>query len=152
MNENEVTALNPSAVSMAEFQAMTQEMFQKKRVLDEIDKTRDAASLELEKLKQKVLGLMVDLGIKTFPLEGYGKITVRKEIRVSMPSNPENKEAFFGYLKDKNLFENLASINYATLNAWYRQEVESRITIGDVDFRVPGLDEPKTNEYIVIGK
>lgn len=140
------------SVSMAEFQRKCEDVFRQKKLVDDLEEQRALASLELESMKSKVMALMIDLGMKTIPIAGFGKLTVRKDFRVSMPKEPEAKEAFFGYLKEKGLFEDLATINHNTLNSFYKQEAQAAAEEGNLGFVIPGLGEPKLSEIIVITK
>lgn len=137
---------------MAAFQEKCRLVFEQKKIVDALEEKRSEESKKLEAMKAEVTALMLDLGVKTMPFEGLGKLTVRKDFRVSMPKEPGAREQFFEYLKTKGLFEDLVSINHNTLNSFFKQEMEAAQESGDLGFAIPGLGEPKMSEYVVITK
>ena len=69
-----------------------------------------------------------------------------------MPRTQEQKEAFFEYLKSRDLFWAYASVNSQALNAFYKAEFDAAMQDGDLDFSIPGIDEPDIVETIQMRK
>jgi hypothetical protein len=67
-----------------------------------------------------------------------GKIYVSHKSSVKVPQGLE-REAFFEYLKDRGIFENMITVNSATLNSWYKEET-SNLETGVL--LIPGLGIP----------
>lgn len=80
----------------------------------------------------------------------FGKIVIQKRFSVRQPKDPEEREKFFNYLREKGLFEDMVSVNSMTLNAYYKQELETARQEGNFDFAIPGLSEPTVVEYVTL--
>ena len=78
----------------------------------------------------------------------HGNYIIQQRWTTSMPKDPEDREKFFGYLKDKGIFEHLITVNHQTLNSWFKQEFEAAKDEQNFDFKVPGLSEPKVFETL----
>lgn len=76
-------------------------------------------------------------GIERFDGE-LAAVTMKEKTSVKVPKSPEDKAAFFGYLREQGVFDDLATVNSATLNSWYRAELEVRRASGKSE-EVPGL-------------
>jgi hypothetical protein len=68
-----------------------------------------------------------------------GTVGISHRSSVKTPKSPEERKAFFDYLKQKGIFDSMISVNSMTLNAWYKRELDSAIEQGLADFEVPGL-------------
>lgn len=79
---------------------------------------------------------------------------ISKSVRLSVktPKSPEDRAAFFEYLKGKGLFDTMISVNSATLNAFYKTEFELAKERGQDDFRIPGLNEEVAVEILSFRK
>ena len=66
---------------------------------------------------------------------------------VRMPKDNEERKAFFDYLRERGVYDELVSVSSQTLNAFYRSELELAILRGELDFTIPGL-----NDVLVVPK
>ena len=82
----------------------------------------------------------------------FGSFSKQARTSYKVPKTDEERRAFFEYLKEKGTYENMRTVNSMTLNAWAKQEFEAAALDGDMDFRIPGLDEPTISEYISMRK
>ncbi len=60
--------------------------------------------------------------------------------QVSMPKDPEQKEAFYKYLRERDLYDDMVSVNSQNLNGFYRKEAEATNARGDILFSMPGIE------------
>jgi len=114
------------------------------------DKVKEITK-RLRDVEHKVLNYLEEYGMKNFSSE-YGTVIRSKRYSVRQPQTPENREAFFGYLKEQGVFDELISVNSRTLTSWVRQEIEAKKDEGDCDFVPPGLDKPEITEQISLRK
>lgn len=108
--------------------------------------TRDKMRVEHELLKE-----MEKTGISKFSLDGVGTIFQRETMSVKTPKAPEEKEAFFQYLKNIGEYDALITVNSQSLNSWFRMKQEAAKERGEV-FSPPGLELPTTFKQISIRK
>ena len=97
----------------------------------------------LKELESKIQVAMDTLDMEKIPVKGFGTYFRKSNFSVKVPKSEVEREAFFGYLKERGIFENMVTVNSMTLNAWFKQEMEAAVEKGDVDFKIPGIEEPK---------
>ncbi len=129
-------------VSLPEFQAICKSFVAQKNVCDEIEMALKKETEKLEEIKNKILEIMNKTGQDKFSVPGMGTVYLRTRATVTVPKEPDKRSQFFQYLKDKNIFDNLITVNSQTLNSYYKQEFEQAISDGNSDFKIPGIDEP----------
>jgi len=56
-----------------------------------------------------------------------------------VPKDSESRELFFQYLKDREVYENLVTVNSRSLNSFAQQESELQEQQGNYDFQIPGI-------------
>lgn len=67
------------------------------------------------------------------------------ESSISLIKEREEKESFYEYLKSKDLFYDLLTVNSQTLNSWYKKEEEIALENGVLEFQIPGV---KVSYYV----
>jgi hypothetical protein len=65
------------------------------------------------------------------------KVQLRIDKRARVPKTDEDKELFFGWLKEKGYYDQYVTVNSASINALVKQEAALS---DDPEFRVPGLE------------
>jgi hypothetical protein len=85
------------------------------------------------------MGIMTECGKEKYVVQGFGTLYFSNRMSVTMPKNPEDREAFFNYLKEKGAFDGLITVNSMTLNSFYKQEAE---IANSPDFKIPGIGTP----------
>ena len=145
---NETT--KDTTIDLSEMTELTQKIFERRSKLDELKEIVKQHTGELEKLKAKAIAHLDAAQLKTFKT-AEGKITAVDKFSVKVPRDPEAKAQFFDYLRDKGIFENMITVNSNTLNGYYKQELEIAVQQGNVDFSIPGLEEPKAYKMLSIG-
>lgn len=114
---------------------------------DQAKSFRDMAN----EISAEIMALLTE-SKKTSWQTPIGNFILSNRFTVPTPKDPEQKQAFFSYLKQKGIFEDLVSVHSQTLNAWYRQELDAALDKGDVNFKVPGLEDPKYVQTLSIRK
>lgn len=141
-------------ITVDEIKALVKELADTRNLLAELKKPVTAAELKKKDLQAKLAGMLKDLNEKSFECE-FGRVTRVANFSVKLPDG-ERKMEFFEYLKSKGLFEAYATVNYASLNAFYKTERENAIAeakkngdaMGALNFSLPGIGEATVFEDI----
>jgi hypothetical protein len=125
------------------------EKIQAKRL--EIDQAQDVVkelNKQLASLELTMMEKLHELGKDSYKSE-VGTISIIHRTSFKTPKTPEEKAAFFDYLRAKNMFDALVSVNSQTLNSFCKAELETAIAEGrGLDFKIPGIGEPTVQEII----
>lgn len=121
--------------------------------LAELDKQLDAQENATKELNKKKFAIQTQfmLYLKELKRTEYdsphGKFKMTPGWRVNMPADDKAKMALFEHLKKTpGLFEQFATVNSNTLNAYYRREWEIAKQQGPdaaMAFEIPGILAPK---------
>lgn len=119
---------------------------------DESDKAaaaKKAIDDELFGLEQKAMSYLQQLELTSYKSK---VCTVAHSVRYSFktPKTPEQKAAFFEYLKQKGLYDTAVTVNSQWLNGFCKKEIEAETAAGNLLFEIPGLDAPSSNEYLSV--
>jgi hypothetical protein len=88
-----------------------------------------------------MLELLEAHNIDSVKMHGFTFYTQISE-SVKTPKTLEQKRELFDYLRDKGLFEEMVGVNSQTLNSFYKAMSAQAAELGDLDFRMPGVEEP----------
>lgn len=75
-----------------------------------------------------------------------GLVTRTVRYSVQTPKSPEEKAAFFNWLREskgEDVFWAYATVNSQSLNSLYKAEMDIAKQEANFDFKIPGLSEPK---------
>lgn len=103
---------------------------------DELKKLEDVSSAQ----EAAILEALQDNGLQNYR-SPHGLVSVTSKTSVRLPQTPEDKEAFYNYLKSRGIFDTMISVNSMTLNSWYKAEFANAIAEGNEDFKIAGLNE-----------
>jgi hypothetical protein len=129
----------PSA-TIAEFTAMVEQLFDQR---ERVEKKKAELSKEQEtltELESKILNTLEANKLDNFRTP-RGLVSVTHRFSVKTPKTPEARQEFFNYLRERGLFEDMITVNSQTLNSFFRAEQEAALDRGDVDFKMPGIEE-----------
>lgn len=129
-------------ITLQEFEDLCTRAYELKKDLDLLDLQKKSVNENLMQVQQKILIHMEAHNKKSYKTQ-HGTIVAATKFQVTLPKTPEQLEAFYSYLKSRGHFDNLISVNYQKLNSYYKQEMEAAVEAGNIDFKVPGIDEPK---------
>lgn len=121
------------------------------------DKAKEVKE-ELEALEEskkeygtKIVNLLNEFKMPSIKNE-FGNFIISNRFTVTTPKTPETKQAFFAYLQEKGIFEDMVSVNSQTLNAYYRTEMDQALERGEVDFSIPGIGEASMVQTLSLRK
>ena len=109
----------------------------KRQEIDIIARSKKVLDDELATLETQALEALKTME-KTSYSANSGTIFVQHRTSVKVPQDAA-RAAFFEYLKVKGLFENMITVNSATLNSFYKTELVEAVDAGNADFEIPGL-------------
>lgn len=131
-------------ITMHELDLLGQVIFKQRQVCEEQEKVLTSCKEKLAKMQAEMLSVLEKFGRTNYAIPGQGMLIKSERLTVTLPETPDDKEAFYNYLKEKNLFEDVVTVNYMTLNAFYKKEFEIAAEEGRaVGFKIPGINEPK---------
>ena len=122
-----------------------------KNKIDSLEEEVKGLNEELRTIQNQLAVMMKEQGVTSFK-HADGTVVFTTRFTVKNPTDPADKEAFFEYLKQKNIFEDMVSVNSQKLNSWYKAEMEVAKNEGNFDFKIPGLGEPSALEIISFRK
>lgn len=143
-----------SEISVQSVEFLIKDIAEKRKDVEALKKTYSDANAELEELERKAIGMLKALGKSSFKGE-LGTITRVEKWRVNLPATDQDRENFFAYLRERGLFEKMITVNSNSLNSFYMQEweqVKESDPMEALNFRIPGISEPKAHETLSFRK
>lgn len=107
---------------------------------DKISAQRKDSARVVEEAENKMLAMLDEAKLPSFRCE-YGNVGKTMRMSIKTPKSPEDRSAFFGWLKSKGIFDDVISVYSATLNSLYKDEFQAAKERGEEDFKIPGLLE-----------
>lgn len=136
--------------TLASLSALQDEIINEADEVARLKKEAESASAALEAKKRKLLEMMNEAKLTSFRT-ARGQIVLNRTFAVKVPRG-DDLDAFLGFLEKErpNDYMALRTVNYATLNSWYRIELEAAKERGDFDFSFPGIGESTASEHLSI--
>lgn len=141
-----------SQITVEEFDKLVLSLFEKRKEYEEKKRISAEAGEEVDRLQGQVVMALKELGRSSYKSDA-GTVSITERWRVNLPSNEEDKKAFFNYLKEKGLLWQYATVNSNSLNSLFLTEWEIAKEEGrGMEFKVPGIGEPKLFESLSMRK
>lgn len=106
----------------------------------ELSQAKKVVTDELELEEKKMIEMLEASDLTQFRGE-EGLAFISYKTSVKTPKTEEDRAAFFQYLKDKGLYDQMITVNSQTLNSFYKAEFAEAQEKGNSDFKVPGINE-----------
>ncbi len=140
-------------VTLKELDQLTTDIFNQRAMCELIEDDLKTHNKKLESLQGKMISILDRFGRSNYDVPGVGKLVVAERSYVGLPKTPQDKEAFYAYLKEKKVFDEMISVNSQTLNSYYKHEREIAREEGHaLDFKIPGIGEPSTSTTLRMTK
>ena len=136
-------------VTLSQLDQLCMDLADLREKIDDVKNTKSALEQEYEELSQKIVSYL-NAHQKDKYDTPLGTFSIRRRLTYATPKTPEEREAFFGYLKKQGVFDDLITVNSQTLNAYAKRELETAKEEGRTDFEIPGLGDPNLYEKIQI--
>jgi len=144
MEQQELWPTNPD-ISTKELDSYVEQLRALKTVYDEATKEKERLSAEYTKQKNVVMEALRQANKESYIVDGIGKVKLQEEQSVKTPKSPEEKDAFFAWVKNKlgaDAYYTYMSVNSQSLNSLYKRMKEESRSRGEAEFSIDGLEEP----------
>jgi hypothetical protein len=111
-------------------------MIEQKKKCDDISKKLKDENAVLDAMKKAITDHLTNFGLERFDT-GDGLVYKVNKMNVKIA----DKNEFFNYLKTNNMLDELATVNFQTLNAFYKEKLEEAAKEGKTEFNLPGIQE-----------
>lgn len=132
-------------VTVKELNELCAKAFEQREKVEEMKKALKEQDEVLDKIHAKLIEYLNEVGHASWKTE-HGTITRVERWSVTVPKTLEEKALFFAYLKEREMFDEMVTVNSKTLQSFYREEQEEAVRSGKVlletDFKIPGIGEP----------
>ena len=137
-------------VTMKEFEALCDKTFSIKEEKDVLKKALKGVEERLVEAQQQVIAYLEQFG-KTKYLANAGNVHITERRSVRLPQG-EDKKAFFDFLDSKGVLFDMVHMNSRTLQSFYKEEMNAALDAGNIDFQVPGIEEPVAVKTLTMKK
>lgn len=139
-------------VTVADLDRLVETIFEQRKKIEESEAVTTELNKQLAEMKAKAVNILKALGREDFK-SPHGSIRVAVKWRVNMPATDEDKAMLFNHLRERGLFDRYATVNSNSLNSLFMADWEAAKEEGrGMDFRMPGIGEPKAFEDLNIRK
>lgn len=129
-------------VTVAELDALIEKLADCSKRCDAKEDEMKALNKEYASLEGKIAAHMEELNRQKYD-SPHGKFQVNEKWRVNMPQTDADKAAFFDHLRERGIFDKLATVNSNSLNALYMRDWEEAKDRGEgMLFNMPGVPAP----------
>lgn len=143
--------MDAKQMTIDEFEDLIDQAYSLKLQAEELDTKKKDKEKELAELNRVICAEFERLD-KTSYVGRRCQLVLVQKMNVTMPKDPDDKRAFFDYLKHKGIMEDMVSVNHNSLNAFFKAELAEAVATGDHGFKIPGLSEPKAYQYLSFKK
>jgi hypothetical protein len=130
-----------SQASLKDFEELSKSAFALRAEIEADEARVSEKKSALTEIQLKMQALLEEAGLDSFK-SSEGTIYIQERTSFKVPVEPEKRKAFFDYLKEKGAYDALISVNYQTLNSFCKTELEGALKEGNVNFKVPGIEDP----------
>lgn len=143
MEQLEMETEEKKQVSAKELDDLLAELSAKEKEKDEHAEKGTVINKEYSRLLFRAQVFIKELG-RTDYVGPAGKVEIKESWRVNLPKTDQDKVVFFDYLRERGIFDKLATVNSNSLNALYRAEWEEAKGRGEgMTFAMPGIPAPE---------
>ena len=137
------------ATTLHQMEAMTEHAFSLKQTYEEAKKFMEEVHAKYKDQQLKIIAALEELQLTSYKSK-FGNISYRYVSTFKTPKTPEQREAFFSFLQEKGIFDQMITVNSRTLNSWAKQEELANPDV--LDFRIPGLEKSDPEPVISMTK
>lgn len=135
------------SITIEQLELMCEEIARQREFVEKIRKEKQAQDKALLDLELKFLEALREVGKDSYK-SNVGTLYSIHKVTYRVPKTPEQRQAFFDYLKEKGVYQDLVTVNSQTLNSFAREQFELAKSSGDENFEIPGLESPEVYETL----
>lgn len=143
-----------TTVTVEQVEELAKKIKDKRAEKEEKAEILSKCNQELDELEQKAVLMLKEIGKSSYKGE-HGTLTKVVKWQVKQPETEEDREKFFGWLKEKGIYEQVISVNSQKLLSLYLQEwdaVKQSDPMDALNFRIPGIKEATSYETLSFRK
>lgn len=133
--------------TISDFESVCEQIKKKREEIDAMKAQVSQLNKELGMLENKAQAMLENNDITSYKSKS-GTVYVSYYESVKMPQTLEDKAQFFTWLKERDLYDSMVTVNSQSLNSLYRKEKEAAEENGDLFFKIPGLNNITTSPRI----
>ena len=141
---------NQSDIAARKINELVEVMLKLQDEADVFDEQAKEKRKEYARHQVTVAGILEHLGQDAY-LTPLAKVSVSEKTSYALPAGLENKKKFFEYLKERGVFDDMATINSNTYNGYVKEEFENALKKGEF-LNIPGVPEAKVHRTIKLTK
>lgn len=138
-------------ITIQKLDLLAREYRDAKDAVDEIKAEKDRAEKVVKNIEKRVSSLLEQIGRKSFKT-AYGTMINMQKWSVRIPKDPEKLNELREYATELGVVESLFKPNHASLNSFYKSQMEAAVESGNIDFKVPGIDDPTCTTIVQLRK
>jgi len=138
-------------MQIEDLDALCMKIQEAREVVKDLGEQKKSAQSHVDRLEYELLEFLKETNRKNYSGPN-GLFYINHRMSVKVPKEEEKRKEFFWYLREKGIYDNMITVNSATLNAFYKDEIDAARERGDVDFAMPGIGEPTVSEVIAFKK
>ena len=123
-------------ITVQELEQRQTAIFQQRKIYEDMKARSTEEYNKLKEMQEEHIAILEELGKTSYKCDA-GTFSFRYQEGFSL--DKENKMAFFNYLKEKDLFYAMITVNSQTLNSYAKKEIEAAIEAGELDPQIPGV-------------
>ena len=100
---------------------------------------------KLSELEFKAFGYLESMGKQDYRSD-IASISRSEKLYYKLPQSPEAKKEYFDYLKERELFDSMVTVNAASHNSFCNQEMDA--AEDEMTFQIPGIDAPSMHKKL----
>jgi len=141
-------------ITVEQLDKILESLFDKRIEVDEATAAKTKLENELRALKTVVILHLKELDRSNYA-GGRGSVTMSEKRNVTMPKDVEHKNMLWSWMRDRDIFDQYATVNSRSLNALYKAEYQAALEKGPdalMTFSLPGIEAPTVHEDLTIRK
>lgn len=140
-------------ITLSAINKLCQELWAKRLDYDEAKKISSERYKELEEIESKVLAYLSNNELDSFK-SSVCAVSVVNKFSVRVPTGEDLKEFITWYerVNGPGSALEILSVNSQRINAYYKVEQSNAVLRNDLDFKIPGISEPKIVQSLSIRK
>lgn len=139
---------------LSDFKRTVDEMYAIKKDRDAYEAKSKELTERLEAIKQTIIAHLQENELDSFESTEC-KIYLSNKSSVKVPRDPEKKKLLFDFIRSKygpNVLMNMVTVNSMSFNSFYNEEEKHMLESGQIEFSMPGVDQPATYTTLNIRK
>lgn len=143
-----------TTVTVEQVEELARQIKEKRKEKEEKAEILSQCNSELDELEQLAVRMLKEIGKSSYKGE-HGTLTKVVKWQVKQPETEADREQFFGWLKEKGIYDQVISVNSQKLLSIYTQEwdaVKASDPLEALNFKIPGIKEATSYETLSFRK